>query len=99
MINPSLGHIESRVQTLSPLAWTKWGQLAQMVKACEGMGELTVQLCKVVNHSPTVRSAIIDEIADVLIMVLQLREAYEPSVVDQRAEYKLDRLAKALAVT
>lgn len=68
-----------------------FGLDAQMIKTCEELGELTTQLCKKLNGSPTTNAAIVDEVADVLIMAFQMRHVFGAEAVDERIIYKLDR--------
>lgn len=89
--------IEQRIKDLTHLAVQRWGLKAQTIKTCEELAELTQQLCKYVNESPTVYEDLIDEIADVSIMVAQMTLAFGAAAVSERIHYKLDRLEKALA--
>jgi hypothetical protein len=89
-----------RIELLAALAFQKWGKQAQMVKAIEEFSELNVCLAKCVNKNPHLTAEqLIDEIADATIMVVQLRLMTNETAVDERIQYKLDRLAKALAVS
>lgn len=72
-------------------ALAEFGQNAQMIKTCEELGELSTQLCKRLNGSPTTDAAIIDEVADVLIMANQMRTLFGAEAVDTRIEFKLNR--------
>lgn len=90
-------NLQSRIEPLVTAAIDKWGQQVQMVKACEECAELVVQLCKIINRSPSSIDAVIDEVADVLIVAHSMRQVFGPIAVDARIEYKLDRLEKALA--
>lgn len=85
-----------RIHALSPRAIEKWGISAQVIKALEELSELQVQLCKVLNGSPTTEAAVIDDIADVVIVAHQLRKYFGEIEVDKRMHYKLDRLEKKL---
>lgn len=69
---------------------------AQAIKTCEELAELTVQLSKRLNGSPTTNEAIIDEIADATIMVRQMRNLFGHDVVDMRIDHKLTKLNIAL---
>lgn len=88
--------VNQRIEELTPKAIHRWGVKAQMVKTCEEMSELTQQLCKKVNGSPSTPEAMIDELADVLIMVKQMALCFGVKEVEARAQYKLDRLEKVL---
>lgn len=86
-----------RMSFLSLQARALWGLRVQMTKACEEMGELITQLCKVSNNNPQATDEkVVDEIADALITIMQMRDVWGPAVVDARIRYKLDRLEKAL---
>lgn len=63
----------------------------QIVKTCEELGELTTVLCKKLNGSPTTHEAVCDEIADVFIMIVQMRLIFGAATVDDRILYKLNR--------
>ncbi len=86
----------ARMTELAGYAVGKWGRQPQQVKAMEECGELIVQLAKFVNGSPTSLEAIIDEIADVQIVVWQMRLQFGESATDIRIHQKLDRLEKAI---
>lgn len=59
------------------MAITKYGQMNQIIKAVEEMSELTKELCKLlVNDSKYSIEGIAEEIADVTIMIEQLRLMY-----------------------
>lgn len=87
---------QTRIEKVAPIAIQRWGELAMCIKAAEECAELGVQLCKKVGGSPTTREALIDEIADVLIMTHRLRLSFGETEVDDRIAFKLDRLEKAL---
>lgn len=86
-----------RIQTALEHAGTSivshFGERAQTVKACEEMGELITQLMKRLNDNPqATRESVVDEIADVLITVSQLRILFGADKVDERILFKLDRM-------
>lgn len=59
------------------MAITKYGQMNQIIKAVEEMSELTKELCKLLaNDSKYSIEGIAEEIADVTIMIEQLRLMY-----------------------
>lgn len=87
----------ARIDDLTIKARCKWGDTPQRIKTVEELSELAVVLCKAINGSPVTMEAIVDEIADVLIVVNQMRHHYGEIQVDQRIEYKLDRLERAIA--
>lgn len=80
-------------ENVLPVAAQAFGQRAQMIKACEEMGELTQALCKRLNGSPIDDSKIIDEIADVLVIANQMRFYFGEAKVDERMIYKMHRTA------
>lgn len=70
----------------------RFGVNRQKVKAMEECAELIVQLAKGSDSAAT----IVDEIADVTIMMRQLTIAYGETEVQQRIDFKIDRLRKLL---
>jgi NTP pyrophosphatase (non-canonical NTP hydrolase) len=85
-----------RISSLGQRAHIAWGPQAEMIKAAEECSELSVQICKVVGGSPTTRENVVDEIADVLLMTMRLRDRYGYAEVDERITFKLNRLETAL---
>ncbi len=74
-----------------------WGVTAQMVKTIEECAELIQVLSKKLNGNPNVTDQhIIDEIADVTIMVLQMQMIFGPVEVTERMDYKIERTEAAL---
>lgn len=73
----------------------KWGADDQIMMMLEEMAELANALCKSYRGRGTV-DAITTEIADVTIMVEQLRLIFGKDNVDKEIERKLDRLANRL---
>lgn len=78
-----------------------YGQTAQEDVAIEEMSELIKAICKMrragVNEKPAATDAIVDEIADVSIMMEQLCMMYECfDAVENRRQYKVRRLANRL---
>ena len=94
------GMSEKRRETiLFNKAIAKWGRLAQVDMAIEEMAELTLALCKSKRETKTKDwlDNVYDEIADVLIMLDQLRIIYgDVNMVDIKRSQKLERLAKRL---
>ena len=81
-------------------AITTYGAPAQMDMAVEEMAELTKALCKVKRVScaaeaKAARENAVEEMADVQIMLDQLRIIFGRSTVEAE-EYKLERLKKRL---
>ena len=78
-----------------------YGQTAQEDVAIEEMSELIKAICKMrragVNEKPAAMDAIVDEIADVSIMMEQLCMMYECfDAVENRRRYKVRRLENRL---
>lgn len=74
----------------------KYGSDCQIWKAVEEMAELTKELCKVQNSRQVgaTRESIVDEIADVTIMMEQLRLIFNVNDdVQERIDFKVQRLA------
>lgn len=88
--------LEVQAERLSPRAVALWGFNKMLLKAAEECAELTVQLTKRAAGSPTSDEAIVDEIADVLIVTTRLRSHFDPVQVDARIAFKLDRLERAI---
>jgi NTP pyrophosphatase (non-canonical NTP hydrolase) len=72
-----------------------FGVAAQTAKAVEEMGELITAIAR--DYHRTNEDEIIDEIADVLITVLQLRLIYGAQRIDGRIAFKLERLDTRIA--
>lgn len=68
----------------------KYGKDAQIVKSLEELGELVTAICQNYNGRPV--GHVLDEIADVFIMIRQLRIIYGADLVDQKIQFKLGRL-------
>ena len=80
-----------------------YGQTAQEDVAIEEMSELIKAICKMrragVNEKPAATDAIVDEIADVSIMLEQLCMMYECfDAVENRRQYKVRRLENMLEI-
>ena len=79
---------------LSQQALDHFGELNQLDKAQEELGELITALARWrANRSVENAIAVIDEIADVMIIADQLRELFGPWEVDMQKEFKQKRLA------
>lgn len=71
-----------------------YGSSSQITKAMEELSELLVHLAKF-SHAPeryADKAPIIDEIADVAIMVEQLAMIFGQDKVSQQIDYKIQRL-------
>jgi len=69
-----------------------WGKNAQMMQVIEEMSELTKELLKNVNRGKDNIPEIIEETADVEIMLEQLKCCYQIS--QQVKDYKAEKLLK-----
>ncbi len=75
----------------------KWGYTAQLHMAIEEMAELTQAICKAMRADSSISSHfVVEEIADVELMVTQLRMMAGPALVDLYKQKKLDRLKERL---
>jgi len=75
-----------------------FGQEAQLKMAIEEMAELTKAICKLFRkNGENERVAIYEEIADVEIMIEQLRVLFGQTKIDLRKEGKIRRLEKLLS--
>jgi len=73
-----------------------YGSEAQMTMAIEEMSELTKEICKTFRGSYNEEN-LVDEIADVEIMLEQLKQIHDLNVkVYKRKEYKKKRLEKRI---
>lgn len=73
----------------------KFGKDSQISKAIEEMGELITDLARLQNsHAMNVN--IISEIADVIIMMEQLKIIFGEDLVETHVEHKLKRLSGML---
>lgn len=75
----------------------KYGIKAQMVKAVEELSELSVEICKLHNGITVDLSPLASEVADVEIMLAQLKMIFDLSGdVERTKVQKLARLKKRL---
>lgn len=74
-------------------AINKWGERAQIIKAIEEMSELIKELCKSMGGTFH-HDKIVEEIADVEIMIEQMKLIFTDSQIFKRE--KLIRLKKLL---
>jgi NTP pyrophosphatase (non-canonical NTP hydrolase) len=70
-----------------------WGTIPQMRMAIEEMAELTKEICKAFRGEDN-RTQILDEIADVLIMLKQLSIVYSMTreEIEKQVNFKLSRI-------
>jgi hypothetical protein len=67
-----------------------WGEQAQMLMVVEEMSELMKEILKNINRKKNNIDAIIEETADVEIMLEQLKENYQ--IVEKVEAYKNDKI-------
>ena len=94
-----LEFIENEIK-LMQTALDRWGLNAQVGQTVEECAELIVALQKYVNRSPHPESVdnILDEIADVEMMLAQMRLVLgiDDDMLRERIEYKFTRLSQYL---
>lgn len=74
----------------------KWGSRLQLIVAVEEMSELTKEICKF-NRGKADISAIAEEIADVSIMLEQLKIIFGcADKVEEYIDYKIKRLSEKI---
>ena len=69
-----------------------WGKDAQMLQVIEEMSELTKEILKNINRKKDNIAEIIEETADVEIMLQQLKYCYD--IAEDVEEYKKEKLQK-----
>jgi len=79
-------------ETLYQRALRVWGKEPQMLQVIEEMSELTKEILKNVNRHKDNRAEIIEETADVEIMLAQLKCCYQ--IADEVENYKIEKLKK-----
>lgn len=77
------------------LAIKTYGKEAQTQMLFEEMAELQNAICKL-NRGRGTAGDVCEEIADVMIMCLQMAQIYGPKAVEQMAQYKMRRLKNRL---
>lgn len=77
------------------LAIKTYGKEAQTQMLFEEMAELQNAICKLSRGRGTIGD-VCEEIADVMIMCLQMAQIYGPKAVEQAANYKILRLKDRL---
>lgn len=73
-------------------ALNKWGAATQAGMCMTECGELTAALGAYFVQGRDKDSNVIDEIADVQIMLDQMKLIFDQQAIESRIEYKLDRL-------
>lgn len=77
-------------------AIAKWGYDTQIDMAMGECGELIAEIVRWRTQGRATVYSVCEEVADVIIMMLQLREMIGPSAVDAAIESKLTRLKEKL---
>lgn len=75
------------------LAVEKWGAMSQVLQAMEELSELSTALSKYINGRGEVED-VVDEIADVEIMMQQLRHIFPEETINNRKKQKKERLER-----
>ena len=75
-----------------------WGLDSQILMSIEEMAELTQALLKqhFREYKPYTKEQVIDEIADVEIMMIQMKMIYGEELIEKRISEKIERLQKRL---
>ncbi len=75
----------------------KWGKSAQILTLLEEMSELQKELLKNINRNKDNLDAVIDETADVEIMLAQMKYIYQiDNAVRERIPLKLEKVKRRL---
>ena len=82
--------MEIKEEDLYKRALRVWGKKVQMLQAIEEMSELIKEILKNVNRDKDNIDALIEETADVEIMLGQLKHCY--GIQEQTARYKAEKL-------
>ena len=79
-----------------------WGETSQLRICVEEMSELTKEICKYLRFKDnsenleTTKKNVIEEAADVIICVEQIKCLFGEDKVDEMIDYKLKRVSKRL---
>ena len=70
-----------------------YGSKAQMLKCCEELSELEAAILKYINKEGKNTDEVLDEIADVYIMLEQMKNVFPfgENILNDRINYKLNR--------
>lgn len=94
---PTIPYEERRAVYEAAIA--QYGMRSQIWMAVEEMSELTKELAKLNRHKGTTVDALVDEIADVTIMMEQLRIVFRADEkVQARIDFKVHRLQERLSM-
>jgi len=89
---------KEQTDTLHDMIYT-FGAEKQLPWAIEECAELTELLAKILRGGTVTRSAVIDEIADVIIVSNTLRLIYDPYEVDMAIKSKISTIQQRIQVT
>lgn len=87
---------EEEIDALYALATEKWGRGPQIGVSIEECGEYVAAICKWCRGRGS-DEPVIDEIADVAIMMDQMANLFGREKVQERIAFKLNRLKERLA--
>ena len=88
--------MDERIADICSKAVDIYGTEAQIWMAIEEMAELTNAIAKH-RRDRVAREDVCEEIADVIIMLIQMSDIFGPNEVNDYLEQKLDRLERKLA--
>ncbi len=86
-----------REQRICEAAVEEWSYESQMLQAIEELSELQRAITRAIR-APADRDNLHEEIADVEIMLMQLRLIFDPKEIDEWKESKLERLERRLGI-
>lgn len=92
MNNDHLISCDTKTLAIISKALEHFGPVPQQMKAIEEMAELTKEICKEISGLLSNREAVIEEIADVQIVLWQMQLLYGVDRVQDRIKFKLRRL-------
>lgn len=90
---------QSTVIEILDAAVTKWGNTTQFLMLSGECGELIAAINRFVVQGRGDAADVIDEIADVHLLLLQASRMLGENTVAERIDYKLRRLAERVGVT
>lgn len=88
---------EEKKREICEIALEEYGYENQMLQAIEELAELQRAITRAIK-APADRDNLHEEIADVEIMLMQLRLIFEPEEIDDWKASKLERLARMVGV-
>lgn len=96
MSKESLISCDAQTLTILTKSLEHFGRVNQQVKTIEEMAELTKEVCKEIGGLLSNREAVIEELADVQIMIFQMQMIYGVDDVQQQIAIKLHRLKERM---